>query len=239
MKRLYILAVGLTIFTACQANPKIEKRVEIPKDSRQMLKVTTSNWNDRYGTMQRYEKKSNHWKMVGKSIPIILGRNGLGWGLGLHRVPKHAKYIKKEGDGRSPAGLFYLGNGFGYEPFKITFPYKVYKTTDHCVDDSNSKWYNKIIDSKRVKKDYKSFEHMKLKNNLYKYGITVNHNPNQIKNGGSCIFIHIRSGNGKGTAGCTAMNQDNIIKVLKWLKPKDKPLLLQLPVVEMSRIKFK
>jgi len=64
----------------------------------------------------------------------------------------------------------------------------------------------------------------------------VNHNPNQIKNGGSCIFIHIRSGNGKGTAGCTAMNQDNIVTVLKWLKEDKRPLLLQLPIGEIKKI---
>lgn len=74
---------------------------------------------------------------------------------------------------------------------------------------------------------------MKLNNNQYKYGIVVNHNPNQIENAGSCIFMHIRSGNGKGTAGCTAMSEDKIITILKWLKREDKPLLLQLPKEEI------
>ena len=75
---------------------------------------------------------------------------------------------------------------------------------------------------------------MKLTNNLYKYGITVNHNPNQIKNAGSCIFMHIRSGNGKGTAGCTAMQEDKLVTILKWLHSETKPLLLQLPKNEIK-----
>jgi D-alanyl-D-alanine dipeptidase len=188
--------------------------------------------------MERFEKDGTHWRKVGKPIPVILGRNGLGWGLGLHQIPKGAKYIKREGDGRSPAGLFHLGHGFGYEPLQIKFPYKVYTRDYHCVDDSNSKWYNKIINSKRVERDYRSFEYMKLRNNLYRYGITVKHNSGQIKNGGSCIFVHIRSKSNSGTAGCTAMNQDDIIQVLKWLKPEAKPLLLQLPIIEMRRVKL-
>jgi len=258
MKTLSILTLTLILFTACQSEPtpqpkmsEIEipqanllhlnnKYITLPNDSSQLLFVTTDGWNEKEGTLQRYErvKNSQAWVKVGERINIILGRNGLGWGKGLHTTPSDAKYIKKEGDGRAPAGLFTLGNGFGYSDFSINFPYSTYKTTDHCVDDSNSQWYNQIIDSKRVKKDYKSFEHMKLKNHLYKYGITVNHNPKQIANAGSCIFMHIRSGNGKGTAGCTAMREDEIITVLKWLKEESKPLLLQLPKDEISKIIF-
>lgn len=238
MKTISILTTTILVFSACQSTPIVgsNEKINIPQDSKQILKVTTNGWNKRNGTLQRYERDATKWEKVGEPISIILGRNGLGWGLGLHTIPKDAKYIKKEGDGRSPAGLFSLENGFGYTPFDINFPYSVYKTTDHCVDDSNSKWYNRIIDSTRITKDYNSFEHMRLKNNLYQYGIVVNHNPNQIKNGGSCIFIHIRSGNGKGTAGCTAMSQDNIVKVLKWLKRDKKPLLLQLPQSETKKI---
>jgi len=238
MKTISILTATILSFSACQSTPALSSndKIVIPQDTKQLLKVTTASWNDREGTLQRYERNSTKWHKVGEPISIILGRNGLGWGLGLHTIPKDAKYIKKEGDGRSPAGLFELKNGFGYAPLDIDYPYSVYKPTDHCVDDSNSKWYNRIIDSTQVTKDYNSFEHMRLKNNLYQYGIVVNHNPNQIKNGGSCIFMHIRSGNKKGTAGCTAMSQNNIVKVLKWLKADKKPLLLQLPQSETKKI---
>jgi len=29
----------------------------------------------------------------------VIGRAGLGWGLGLHETPKYAKYLTREGDG--------------------------------------------------------------------------------------------------------------------------------------------
>jgi len=240
MNRLSILTIILTIFTACQTNPKVDiaPNIVIPKDTKQILEVTTNSWNSKNGILQRYERDNRKWVKVGEPISIILGRNGLGWGKGLHTIPKNAKYIKKEGDGRSPAGLFSLNNGFGYAPFDINFKYSVYTRKNHCVDDSNSKWYNRVVDSSRVEKDYNSFEYMRLKSDEYKYGIVVNHNINQIKNGGSCIFIHIRNGNGKGTAGCTAMSEDNIIKVLKWLREEDKPLLLQVPKRELKRVKL-
>ena len=238
MKTVSTILLTLALFSSCQAVPnqaKESNKIVIPKESQQLLMVTTKDWNEKNGILQRFEKRDKKWSRVGKPISIILGRNGLGWGIGLHKIPKDAKYIKKEGDGRAPAGLFTLGNAFGYSSFKIDFPYEVYKRTDHCVDDSNSEWYNRIIDSKTIKKDYKSFEHMRLKNKLYKYGITVNHNIEQKKMSGSCIFIHIRSGNGKGTAGCTAMRESDIVEVLKWIKEDKRPLLLQLPNNEVIK----
>ncbi len=249
MKKLSILSLTLLLFTACNSSeisPTIKeetiqlKNIIIPKDSSQLLVVTTDNWSTKNGTLQRYEKTNNHWQKMGKALKVVIGRNGLGWGKGLHTTPKDAKYIKKEGDGKAPAGLFSLQNAFGYSKnnFKMNFPYAIYKTTDHCVDDSNSIWYNQIVDSNTVIKDYKSFEHMKLRNNLYKYGITVNHNPNKIAQAGSCIFIHIKSKSGKGTAGCTAMIEDEIVSILKWLKKEKKPLLLQLPKAEMLKVKL-
>jgi D-alanyl-D-alanine dipeptidase len=237
MKKISIWTLSLVILTACYSKPMVTKseKITLPKESKQLLMVTTENWSTKEGKLQRYEREDKEWEKVGEPIEIVLGRNGLGWGIGLHSIPKDAKYIKKEGDGKAPAGLFTLGNGFGYEDFKIDFPYSVYKRTDHCVDDSKSEFYNTIIDSTKIKKDYKSFEYMKLKNDLYKYGITVNHNQNQVALAGSCIFVHIRSQSGGGTAGCTAMREDKIVKILKWLKKSKKPLLLQLPKAEVAK----
>lgn len=247
MKTLFLLTLSFLLFTACQNNTHLPKAtlsqeqtnpIVIPKESSQLLVVSTQDWHAKNGILQRYEKNSKKWGKVGQPISIILGRNGLAWGLGLHTIPSNAQYIKKEGDGKAPAGLFTLGHGFGYAPYPIEFPYSVYKTTDHCVDDSTSQWYNQIVDSNKVTKDYKSFEHMKLHNYQYKYGITVEHNRQQKAYAGSCIFMHIRSGDGKGTAGCTAMSESEIMTILKWLKKEKKPLLLQLPKAEMLKVTF-
>jgi D-alanyl-D-alanine dipeptidase len=127
---------------------------QIP-ESKQLLVVTTENWSTSIGSLQRYEREGNTWKKVGRSIEIKLGRNGLGWGIGLHETPKDAKIIKKEGDGKAPAGIFSLKQAFGYAPFNIVYPYEVYKETDHCVDDVNSKHYNKIVDSTKIYKDFR------------------------------------------------------------------------------------
>ena len=197
-------------------------------NTQQLIVVTTQNWSTPNGTLQRYEKSKNAWHKVGKATSIKLGRNGLGWGRGLHTIPKGAKIVKKEGDGKAPAGIFTLKQAFGYKHFDTNYPYEVYKSTDHCVDDSKSKNYNKIIDSTKVKKDYKSFEHMRFPKDYYKYGIVVNHNhideKGAVKGAGSCIFMHIKK---VSTAGCTVMNESEMKEVLQWLDVKSHPLLVQ------------
>ncbi|HHO65355.1 MAG TPA: hypothetical protein ENJ71_02415, partial [Epsilonproteobacteria bacterium] len=194
----------------------------------QLIVVTTKNWSAPNGKLQRYERKGNTWYKAGREVSIKLGRNGLGWGKGLHSIPKGAKFIKKEGDGKAPAGIFTLKQAFGYQPFVVDYPYEVYRSTDHCVDDSKSKYYNKIIDSTKVKKDYKSFEHMKFPKDYYKYGIVVNHNhideAGAVKGAGSCIFIHIKK---VPTAGCTVMNEAEMKEIIHWLDADKNPLLLQ------------
>ena len=197
-------------------------------ETKQLIVVTTENWSTPEGKLQRFEHRQGQWVKAGKALNILLGRNGLGWGVGLHNIPKDAKIIKKEGDGKAPAGIFSLKQAFGYFPFVVDYPYEVYKATDHCVDDVNSRLYNKIVDSTKVKVDYKSKEHMRFPKDYYKYGIVVNHNhideEGAKKGAGSCIFLHIKS---IPTAGCTVMTESEMKEIIQWLDEKSNPLLLQ------------
>jgi len=194
--------------------------------TKQIITVTTKDWSTPLGVLQRYMQKKKQWYRVGKAISVKIGRNGLAWGIGLHTIPHDGNPIKKEGDGKSPAGIFRLKQGFGYAPFAISYPYAVYKETDHCVDDIHSKYYNKIVDSTKIRRDYKSFEHMKFPKNFYKYGVVVDHNPQAKRGAGSCIFMHIKS---VPTAGCTVMNEKQMKQILQWLDYDKTPLLIQAP----------
>ncbi len=197
--------------------------------SSQLLVVRAKDWNSTEAVFQRYEKKEKHWIKIGEPFVVIIGRNGLGWGRGVHTIPSNAQIIKREGDGKSPAGIFKLTHAFGYSPLKSNFPYRVYNENDHCVDDTRSRYYNKIIDSDSTSKDYQSYESMRLSNDYYKYGIVVDHNgigegETPLKGAGSCIFIHIKP---TPTSGCTAMTEKEILELIQWLDPLKKPLLLQ------------
>ena len=209
---------------------------KIPSSSRQLLVVTTNSWSASNGILQRYEKQAGEWHKVGRQIAVKVGKNGLAWGRGLHTLPKRTKRIKAEGDGRAPAGIFRLSYAFGDKALSLDYPYHRMTRHHHCVDDSRSQYYNRVIDSRKVHEDYQSFEHMKFPSGLYSYGLFVDHNPSHIPRAGSCIFMHIKKSNGKPTVGCTAMSKPEILRVLKWLDKSKKPLLIQAPKREMKKL---
>ena len=222
--------------------------------STQLIVVTTSNWDAVQGQLQRFERTTarKRWRPVGEPIPIVVGRNGLGWGIGLAAASDpnlrvSSDPVKKEGDGKSPAGIFDLGTVFGYsaQPLPgLNVPYLALTESIECVDDVNSKYYNRIVDRSAVAADWNSSEHMRDTGESYRWGIVVdfngtaatrNQNPPQ-PGGGSCVFLHIWHDQNPGTAGCTAMTQTDLETLLTWLDPRQRPLLLQLPVPAYRRL---
>lgn len=215
------------------------------KSVEQMLVVTTKDWTSVPGELRRFErpKASQPWREVGSHIPVVVGRGGLGWGRGLHPVDPASGPAKKEGDGKSPAGIFGLSAAFGLaEPEKvkgIKLPYLQLLSGIECVDDPASRHYNSIVDRARIAQpDWSSSEKMREIGAEYRLGIVVEHNTELREAGqGSCIFLHIWKGPERGTSGCTAMAGDKIELLLAWLDPDARPVLVQLPDTEYRRLK--
>lgn len=216
------------------------------KSARQMILVTTPDWNSVQGTLQRYERKktSGAWRKAGDEIQIVVGRKGLAWGEGIHEkeVFQTEQPLKKEGDGKSPAGIFPLESVFGTTPRAeaawLKMPYLQLEESTECVDDVNSGKYNQIVDRYKVGVfDWKSSEKMLEVGEQYSWGVTVAHNSNPPERGkGSCIFLHIWKAPDSGTSGCTAMERSELETVLRWLDKKQNPVLVQLPATEIDRL---
>jgi L,D-peptidoglycan transpeptidase YkuD (ErfK/YbiS/YcfS/YnhG family) len=208
---------------------------KLPSDTRQLLVVVSPDWRADHGTLTRWEKRGESWKRVGAVIPVKLGKNGMAWGRGLYAAPPGAAH-KREGDGRSPAGIFELPFLLGEGASEFRYPYRRMDRFSRCVDDPRSRSYNQIVDSRRVPQDYRSYERMKFPSGLYRYGIFVAHNPKRIPGAGSCIFMHIKRRDGRPTVGCTAMSSEALRSVMHWLDPRKHPLLIQAPREAIRRL---
>jgi D-alanyl-D-alanine dipeptidase len=199
--------------------------------STQALVVVSKEWKSTKGVMTRYEKRSGRWQRVGKSFEVLLGYGGMGCGIGLKSCDTGERPSKREGDGRSPAGVFELPFIFTTSVQKgISYPVKVMGESDICIDDPYSENYNRIADRRDLKRDYRSFEVMKRGDGEYDMGIFVSHNPNAVPGRGSCIFIHIRSDAERATVGCTAMEKRDIEEIARWLDIRKRPRLYQAPI---------
>ena len=208
----------------------------LPRETRQLIVVVSNDWRASSATLYRLEKKGSAWKRVGAAVAVKVGKSGMGWGRGLFTAPKKGEPLKREGDGRAPAGVFRLPFLFGEGKSRFSYPYRRMGDFHRCVDDRRSKYYNRIIDSRKVQKDYRSYERMKFPSGLYRYGIFVDHNPNRVPGAGSCIFLHIRKASGAPTVGCTAMGVKELLQIMRWLDPAKAPLLIQAPRRVIGRL---
>ncbi|MBM3401347.1 MAG: hypothetical protein FJY21_03365 [Bacteroidetes bacterium] len=203
----------------------------------QLVIVTTDSWNTIEGKMAVYEYRENNWVTIYNQILIVVGQNGMAWGKGLQKGEPIMGKIKKEGDGNSPAGIFHLTGLFGYQDIRSKMNSLKVDESTFCVDDSKSVYYNQIVKLDTVKKDWNSAETMRMKSEVYKFGIFVDYNVKPaIPNRGSCIFMHIWSGRDKPTVGCTAMKETDILKLIGFLERKKNPILIQMPKEEYMKL---
>jgi len=123
--------------------------------------------------------------------------------------------------------------------------YRQVTTRDYYIDDINSVDYNqwKVIPSNKQnlpKNFWRSYERMKRSDHLYELGFVVKHNMNPVvKGNGSAIFFHVWRKKSSPTLGCTAMSKENLLKLMTWLDPTMKPLIIQVPKTQLDHLKFK
>jgi D-alanyl-D-alanine dipeptidase len=233
------IPLALVGVAACAATPKSGPTHPLA-GARQVVVVTAAGWSAQTGTLTRWQREdaNDPWHRVGDEVQVALGKGGMGWGRGLHPAQPRGP-VKQEGDNRTPAGAFRLSGTFGYEPSAIgRLPYTPLTDDIQCVDDGRSKRYNVIVDRKGITNpDWKSFERMRRDDDLYRLGVVVEHNAFPATPGaGSCIFLHIWSGPAQPTVGCTAMAADGLAKLAEWLDPAARPVLVELPEAEYSRL---
>jgi len=194
----------------------------------QILIVITPDWNAVEGVLYLFEDK----ELKGKPIRVNVGKAGMGWGRGLHSLEGVKGPMKREGDKKSPAGLFKIGPAFGNNHLKnsLNIPFLLADPTLFCVDDPHSLHYNQFT---RGKGDWTSAESMD--HPLYSLGFVVQHNMHPtVPHAGSCIFFHKVGTWGEGTAGCTAMELKDLEEVVAFLDAQKEPLLVQLPQEEYA-----
>lgn len=240
MRSLLALALPLALAAALQPQAADVRPApgEVEVDSaRQMIVSVTADWDAVDARLQRFERAGadQPWRRVGEPVAAAVGRSGLGWGTGLHAGAVPEGPTKREGDGKAPAGIYALSSAFGYaapaEVPWIRLPYVQATPNIECVDDLRSRYYNRRIDRDTIPQpDWASHEEMRRPDDLYEWGVWVDHNSNPpAAGGGSCIFLHVWAGPGMATSGCTAMAEADLRELLAWLDPAARPVLVQLP----------
>ena len=185
---------------------------QIAKSEQLIFAINTDSSSFRV-TIHTLEKKSGAWQLVFPAFAGSIGEKGFA-----------AIGEKREGDGKTPSGIFPLGIAFGYDPSVATkMPYRQATEDDFWVDDVNSEDYNKWV---KGQPSAASWEKMKREDDQYKYGVVIEYNTRPVVKGkGSAIFLHVWKP-GESTSGCVSTSEEMVLKILGWLDPGRKPLVV-------------
>ncbi|MBQ7168658.1 MAG: L,D-transpeptidase family protein [Synergistaceae bacterium] len=152
-----------------------------------------------------HEKDSSGtWREI-VSCPAYIGKKG--WGK------------SREGDMKSPAGVYTFTEAFGILPDPgCEMGYLQVDGSHYWVGDSNSGRYNTMVSTR----EYDSFsrkdsEHITDYETAYKYCLNISYNESGTPGRGSAIFLHCQTKN-HFTAGCVAIPEDDMREVLRHVK---------------------
>ena len=156
-----------------------------------------------YATLTVHTKHNGVWTET-LSCSARVGRNGITGN-------------KREGDGKTPRGIYSFGQAFGVAGNPGTSRRWLQVNNNHYwVDDVNSSYYNKLVDASQTGIQWSSAEHLISYPTAYRYAIALNYNTACTPGAGSAIFLHCSTGG--ATAGCISVSQSDMIRILKMIQ---------------------
>jgi L,D-peptidoglycan transpeptidase YkuD (ErfK/YbiS/YcfS/YnhG family) len=178
--------------------------------AQQVIAVDAGSYGTSTATFTAYERDASGWKQVFGPWAAFIGRNGV--------APVGAK---REGDGRTPSGVFGFDFMFGVDPDPgVHYPFRHIGGANIVWDDDpNSPNYNEWIDTNTAPAGVAP-EPMD-DTPSYLYGAVIAYNDARTPGLGSAIFLHVS--HDSSTAGCVALPIDELLDVLRWLDPARSP----------------
>lgn len=216
-------------------------------DSRQLIVISGVSRTSSYATAYTYQLSADGktWKARFSGVPARVGYAGWAWA---------SKRVQNTGT--TPAGTFRISATFGLKPNPGTkMSYKLADGNDYWVGDNRDpKTYNMFQPSASSKRTWRTGEAERLAAypTQYEHAAIINFNrpaassvkwdaahgqyvtskPANTKLG-SAIFLHV---NGAGsTAGCVSLRRADLIKVLNWLDPAQRPRIVMAAKVDLGK----
>jgi L,D-peptidoglycan transpeptidase YkuD (ErfK/YbiS/YcfS/YnhG family) len=207
----------------------------VPEDCEQLIVGLAPGWDLMHGTLQRFERsRGGPWRALNEPVPVLFGKNGLAWGRGLAGQDEKGLH-KTERDGRAPAGIFRIGKIYTYDaalPEGADFPFHQVTKADAWIDDPTNPDYNRFVTIDDPEHPPPWFNKQKMRHNdfAYRWLVEIRHNSDPpLPNEGSAIFFHIRRGPERPSSGCTTMAENELVRLIKWLRADRHPCYVLLP----------
>jgi L,D-peptidoglycan transpeptidase YkuD (ErfK/YbiS/YcfS/YnhG family) len=158
------------------------------------------------GKMDVWQRGATGWQPVGAGIPVFLGSAGL--------APRARDTIPA-----TPMGVYSLDFAFGTQP-DPGGGLKYYQTTPDYWWSADGPTYNTMQVCKQADCPFDTSPASGTENlyiPAYAHAIVMGVNKERVPGNGGAFFVH--TSNGSPTAGCVALDDATLVKVIQWLQP--------------------
>ena len=187
-------------------------QLEVAKYTNQIIVVSVSDEGDAqlyfYENMSQEgdTNDSDQWELILETEANV-GKNGLG--------------KTREGDGKTPIGVFRFTKAFGIlKNPGAKMEYTQVNENHYWVDDGASKYYNQFISVNQVIQDWRSAENIYEYDESYNYVLATSYNSECIAGRGSAVFLHCASDSADATAGCVAIPEIYMKEIIMRVEPQ-------------------
>ena len=170
---------------------KISKKVEISSKDNAVDIVTDETVN--------YSLEKT-WKRI-MSCNAYVGKNGI------NKV--------RQGDCKTPVGIYNITMAFGRRKSPGTAGISYTKLNKYHYWSAEKATYNTFIDVRKLGRKQMSGEHLINYNPWYNYSLALDYNKKCTYLKGSAIFLHCTGRGRTYTAGCIAVSEKNMKKIVK------------------------
>ena len=179
----------------------------------QAVVVTAAAPGATTATLTAYERTADGWRTAFGPWTARVGTRGI--------APPGAK---REGDGRTPSGVYGFDFLFGVAADPgVPFPYRRVTSRSIVWDDAPaSPLYNTWVDLDRQQAGVEP-EPMYV-SPAYDHGAVIAYNTARTPGLGSAIFLHVSTG--APTAGCVSLPAGQLVQLLRWLDPARSPRIV-------------
>lgn len=186
------------------------------REAKRLVLVTAASMDSKHGLLQTFERTTprSPWQPASGPQPAMLGDQGVAWAQSYRTFAQADEPIQVEGDNRSPAGIFPLGQTFGFDHAGKPLRISLENNRHICVDDLASPYYNQIV-SRDVAGPSTHAEEMRSIP-TYRRGIVIDLPTNRQSRTGSCIFLHVWNDDAVGTGGCIGLPENSVEELQDW-----------------------
>jgi L,D-peptidoglycan transpeptidase YkuD (ErfK/YbiS/YcfS/YnhG family) len=172
----------------------------------QVISVVGTDGSD--AKMDVWQRTNAGWEPVGTGIPAKIGANGM--------LPQ-----THDGNMATPMGVFTLPFAFGTAPNPGGGLQYVQVTPKHWWDgDMKSPTYNTMQVCEKAQCPFNTNPASGTENldiPQYVHAVVMGVNTQRVPGNGGAFFLHATDGG--PTAGCVAIDDATLVKIMKWLQP--------------------